>query len=976
VFTNPATQQKMRINYASLNVEEFGSVYEGLLEYDPVLDVNGSKVEFRFKAGDERSSSGSHYTPDELVQPLIKHSLEYIIEDKLKEPEPEKALLSITVCDVACGSGHILLSAARRIATELSKIRTGEDQPSPSAFRESVRDVIRNCIYGVDQNPLAVELAKVALWLEAHNPGEPLNFLDHKIKCGDAIVGLAHMEELEEGIANEAFKKLPGDDDTARTFAKRNKTEQQTRQRVIDFDEQVGQKINEVNTAHNQFTEMPETTPEEIEAKQLAYQTLTSGENWQRLKTLADIKTAQFFIPKTVENRERLITDSTYRDMLRSNSLSEQSVAISKANTLAGERRFFHWFLEFPEVFANGGFSCILGNPPFLGGQRLSGTYGHDYLECLKYKYAPIGAVDLVTYFYRRIFTVICEGGFQSLLATNTIAQGDAREGGLAVIQEQGGTINYAIRSMRWPGLAAVEVAQVAVHKGKWTKEFILDNQKVKRITSYLDDSEELGDPFKLHQNKDKSFQGSIVLGKGFVLEPKEAQKLIDQNPKNKDVLLPYLNGQDLNSNPDQSPSRWVINFFDWDEGYCSKEYPECFDIIERLVKPERFAQKDKGGKEKWWLHLRPRPELYRTIAPLDWVMVMPLTTKYLTFTMRKTNVIVSHAAGVIAFDNYNIFSIISTTFHFEWSWKNSSTMGSGLRYTPSSAYETFPFPQNLTPETEAELEQIGETYHEFRRQLMLKMQLGLTKTYNQFHNPQLTSEIASSEIVSRKELQKKFGKETVNLWSHLQKTENTCSLDEAITDIKHLRKLHKEMDEAVLKAYGWDGSEVANSEVVNSDSTHHSLKTTHPKIDLAHDFYEVDYLPENDRVRYTISPDARKEVLKRLLLLNHEIYEQEVAQGLHDKKKKAKAKKKPKVIENPGQVGIFSTGTQLTNKTLISEPLAGYGYQVGQNVNHASFGKGTIKDIEGVGDTAKITIRFEAGEKKLVAKYANLGVE
>jgi len=146
VFTNPATQQKMRINYASLNVEEFGSVYEGLLEYDPVLDVNGDKVEFRFMAGDERSSSGSHYTPDELVQPLIKHSLEYIIEDKLKESEPEKALLSITVCDVACGSGHILLSAARRIATELSKIRTGEDQPSPSAFREAVRDVIRHCI--------------------------------------------------------------------------------------------------------------------------------------------------------------------------------------------------------------------------------------------------------------------------------------------------------------------------------------------------------------------------------------------------------------------------------------------------------------------------------------------------------------------------------------------------------------------------------------------------------------------------------------------------------------------------------------------------------------------------------------------------------------------------------------------------------------------------------------------------------------
>ena len=208
VFEHPETRQTMRVNYASLNVEEFGSVYEGLLEYDPVLDSPGTGIEFRLVKGDERSSSGSHYTPDELVQPLIKHSLDYIIEDKLKESKPEKALLSINVCDVACGSGHFLLGAARRIATELAKLRTGEDQPSPSAFREAVRDVIRNCIYGVDLNPLAVELAKVALWLEAHNPGEPLNFLDHKIKCGDAIVGLAHLKELEDGIPSEAFKNL------------------------------------------------------------------------------------------------------------------------------------------------------------------------------------------------------------------------------------------------------------------------------------------------------------------------------------------------------------------------------------------------------------------------------------------------------------------------------------------------------------------------------------------------------------------------------------------------------------------------------------------------------------------------------------------------------------------------------------------------------------------------------------------------
>jgi len=792
---------------------------------------------------------------------------------------------------------------------------------------------------------------------------------------------------LEDGIANEAFKKLPGDDDTASTFGKRNKQEKETQQTGLDFDKQVGQKIEAVNTAYADFSQMPETTPKEIKAKQKAYGRLSGGSNWWKLKTLADIQTAQFFIPKTLEQRDFLTTESTYRDMLAGTKTLQGSRAVARAIAEASKRRFFHWFLEFPEVFAgrseivsseianresthhslttthSKGFDCILGNPPFLGGQRLSGTYGHDYLEWLKYKYAPIGAVDLVTYFYRRIFTVICEGGFQSLLATNTIAQGDAREDGLAVIQKQGGTINYAIRSMRWPGLAAVEVAQVAVHKGKWTKEFVLDNKKVERITSYLDDSEELGDPYKLHHNKDKSFQGSIVLGKGFVLEPNEAQKLIAQNPKNKDVLFPYLNGQDLNSNPDQSPSRWVINFFDWDEDKCRKEYPDCYRLLEERVKPERTRWKlDENGNEivgtyalrhpmptLWWIYAEKRPKLYRTIAPLERVMGLVRISKYLNVMLLTNNQVFNDKVIVTAFDKIHQFPFLQSTINDVWSWKNSTTLGATtIVYTPGNCFETFPFPQNLTTQTESKLEQIGETYHEFRRQLMLKMQLGLTKTYNQFHNPQLSSEIGNSEVTNRKELQKKFGKETVNLWSHLQKKEDVCSLDEAITDIKHLRQLHKEMDEAVLRAYKWDD------------------------LDLAHDFYEVDYLPENDRVRYTISPEARKEVLKRLLLLNHEIYEEEVARGLHDKKKsKTKAKKRAKVEVNPEQNTLFGSAPSAIKPTHNEGE-----YYVGQNVVHPIFGQGTIKAIEGNGDNAKITIRFDSGEKKLVAKYANLGVE
>ncbi|MBT4304447.1 MAG: N-6 DNA methylase, partial [Chloroflexi bacterium] len=702
------------------------------------------KVEFRFKSGDQRSSSGSHYTPDELVQPLIKHSLDYIIEDKLKESNPEEGLLSITVCDVACGSGHFLLGAARRIATELAKVRTGEDQPSPSSFREAIRDVIHNCIYGVDLNPLAVELAKVALWLEAHNPGEPLHFLDHKIKCGDAIVGLAHLHELKNGIANEAFKKLPGDDITARTLAKRNKDEKKQKQVGFDFDKQVVNKIEEVNTAFNNFDKLPENTPKEIEVKQNAYKNLNDSNDRLKLKTLADIQTAQFFIPKTINHRDQLVTESTFKDMLAGTKSLIGIRSVVKAKEVASEKRFFHWFLEFPEVFASGGFNCIIGNPPFLGGQKISGSYGYDYLNHLTGYYSPAKSVDLVAFFFRRIFQLIKEYGFQALIATNTIAQGKSREGGLAIIQQNGGCINFAIRSMRWPGLAAVEISQVGVHKGEWNKEYVLDNKIVERITSYLDDSEELGNPHKLHQNKDKSFQGSIVLGKGFVLEPREAQKLISQNPKNKNVLFPYLNGRDLNSNPDQSPSRWVINFFDWDEDKCKSDFPEVYLIALNKIKPQRnrlitekiekgvsLGVHDRRASEEWWIYLWPRPELYRTIAPLKRVLVVAQVSKTLAFTFTTKDKVLDAKLIVFANESFNKMSILQSNLHYHWAWKYCTTMKSDLCYTPRTIFETFPFPQNLYQESEFNLDQIGKTYDEYRRKLMLKIQLGFTKTYN-----------------------------------------------------------------------------------------------------------------------------------------------------------------------------------------------------------------------------------------------------
>ena len=809
-------KQTIRVNYADLDVEEFGSVYEGLLEFEPVVE----NIEFRFKQGDERSSSGSHYTPEELVKPLIVHSLDYIIADKLKEVDPEKALLSITVCDVACGSGHILLSAARRIGFELARVRSKEDQPTPSALRLAVRDVIKNCIYGVDLNPLAVELCKVALWLEAHEPGQPLNFLDHHIKNGNAIIGLAHFEELENGIASEAFKTLSGDDkDIATAFKKRNDLERKTKGQLSTFDVAVADDdLKDLQKEYITFTQLPEYTPEQIAKKEQAYQDLTRGKKWFRLKQIADIQVAQFFIPKTEANKEKLTTQSQYVSYLKTNA---QIIDRGASMAIAQEKHFFHWFLEFPQVFQKGGFDCILGNPPFLGGQKLSGNYGTNFLEYLKYTYRPIGAVDLVTYFFRRIFDVIKENGFQSLISTNTIAQGSAREGGLDVICSSNAVINHAIRSMKWPGQAAVEVSLITIHKGEWKNQFILDNKSVERITSYLDDSEVLGKPMPLQSNKGKSFQGSIVLGKGFILTQEEALALIHKDPRNKEVLFPYLNGDDLNNDPEQKPSRWVINFFDWDEEK-AKTYPDCYEIVEKLVKPERQRwKKDNDGNDilgtyalrkplpqKWWIYGEKRPALYNAISELDQVMVLNRHAKYLLVSICKNNIVFSEATVVFALSTFSELAILNSSFHDVWAWKNSSTMGvSTLRYSGTNAFETFPFPTVASEE----LNDLGNKLHITRLRIMKHYQLGLTDLQNIFHDIQLNNKT------------------------------------EIYDDIIQLRELYKLIDSEIIKLYKWND------------------------IDLKHSFYELDHLPEKDRTRFTIQPTVKKEILKRLLLLNLE---------------------------------------------------------------------------------------------------------
>ncbi|RKS25631.1 hypothetical protein CLV94_0669 [Flavobacterium endophyticum] len=358
-----------------------------------------------------------------------------------------------------------------------------------------------------------------------------------------------------------------------------------------------------------------------------------------------------------------------------------------------------------------------------------------------------------------------------------------------------------------------------------------------------------MGKPMPLAANKGKSFQGSIVLGKGFVLSIEEAEKLIRKNPRNKDVLFPYLNGDDLNNSSNQEPSRWVINFFDWNEEK-ARTYPDCFQIIEQFVKPERQRWKlDSQGNEivgtyalrkplpeKWWIYGEKRPSLYNSISELDQVMVLNRHAKYLLISICKNNIVFSDATIVFALNTFSELAILNSSFHDVWAWKNSSTMGvSTLRYSGTNAFETFTFPTVMSEE----LNGLGNELHLTRLRIMKHYQLGLTDLQNIFHDIQLNNKA------------------------------------EIYDDIIQLRELYKLIDFEIIKLYKWND------------------------IDLKHSFYELDHLPEKDRIRFTIHPTVTKEILKRLLLLNLE-------QSKSDTLDKNMVKKRPKVISKISTNTLF----------------------------------------------------------------------
>jgi len=783
-----------------------------------------------------RAATGTHYTPAHLAREIAEGALEPLVyhpgplqtaDTSLWKLLPPEEILDLRVADIAMGSGAFLVAACRYLADRLveawsiaddvdidrvstassSQSGAASDAVADSLVIDARRRVIEHCLYGVDVNEMAVEMAKMSLWIVSMDRQRPFTFLDDKLAIGDSLLGITSIEQLEwmhlDAAAGRALHEGALLDFTAGVRGLLARATEQRRQ-LVDLPDD----IDGVHKKRASLAEVVDNTRHLRRYANLVTGAALAGigrrDMWLAAAKLADDAFARGREAEAVEAaRTWLATDQPIGTF---------------------DRAPLHWPLVFPEVFGpdaglDPGFDAIIGNPPFLGGQKLTGLHGTAYREHLvEWIGGGVrGSADLAAYFLLHAHHLLNKRrGQTGLIGTNTIAQGDTREVGLDQIVAGGTEIRLAVKSKRWPAKsAALEYSAVwtsVCHVAQAGKRFV-DDVVGARATPSLDPASRIvGNPERLAANAGLSFQGSIVLGLGFTIEPARAGELIARDPRNKDVLFPYINGQDLNSRPDHSGSRWVVNFRDWPVEK-AQTYTDLYAKVFRQVKPERDANNRKVYRDYWWQYAEKRPAMVKAIGGLDRLIVIALVSKAVMPAMVPTGQVFSHMLGVFASDDSGLLALLSSAPHYWWAISRASTMKGDLRYTPSDVFETLPLP-HLTPE----MRQLGDRLDMFRRDVMLARQAGLTATYNLVHDPK-------------------------------------C----ADADIAELRVIHRAIDEAVVRAYAW-------IDLLDSG--------------LDHDFHDT-----RQGTRYTIGPMVRQEILDRLLELNHARHAAEQAAGLHDRR-------------------------------------------------------------------------------------------
>jgi hypothetical protein len=751
---------------------------------------------------EERRRSGSHYTPRSLTEPIVRTALEPILErirGENGDPPTPEAILDLKVCDPAMGSGAFLVEACRQLGDALIDAWHSHDATLsiPGDEDEVVlarRLVAQRCLYGVDRNPVAVDLAKMSLWLVTLAREHALTFVDHALRHGDSLVGLSQAQIEAFNWDTSVSYESPFRD----KMREQLKVAADLRQEIRGADETV---------SDGELRDLWDRAQFEI----------------SQLRLFGDLVTAAFFGGGNRQERETKRsafvsavadgTAGTYRAWLEGLRNDDPPLAP------------FHWEIEFTEVFEreDSGFDAIVGNPPFAGKNSVAAGNVEHYPQWLKELHEDShGNADLVAHFFRRSFDLVKESGIVGLIATNTIAQGDTRSTGLRWICKHEGEIFSVRKRLKWPGMAAVVVSVLHLTKGAWTGSRWLDNREVEAITAFLFHRGGHDDPARLAANAGKSFQGSIVLGMGFTFDDTdtkgvatslaEMRRLIQKDPRNEEMIFPYIGGEEVNVSPTHAHHRYVINFEDMSEDEAWK-WPDLMTIVKHRVKPERDQLKDntdgRWRKKHWWLWGRYTPALYKATSSLDCVLAVNCgATPNFGIAFLSSDVVFANTLAVFAYSTPGAFCALQSRPHETWARFFSSSMKDDLRYAPSDCFETFPFPDAWEDDTA--MTDAGRAYHRFRATLMVENNEGLTKTYNRFHDP-----------------------------------------DERDPAIRKLRELHSLMDRALLNAYGW--SDVPTDCVFLLD-------------------YEVD---EDERGRnkkpwrYRWPNEVRDDVLARLLELN-----------------------------------------------------------------------------------------------------------
>ena len=733
---------------AAETVDDLHAALDRVLDKDATPDLvpRGALI---LQPNEERRRSGSHYTPRELTEPIVRHTLAPILHRLRgkggRAPKPEQ-ILDLKICDPAMGSGAFLVETCRQLADALIDAWTahGEMPDIPPDEDEVIfarRLVAQRSLYGIDRNPMAVDLAKVSLWLSTLARDHSLTFVDHAFRHGDSLVGLTR-RQIDALHWKGGTRVLTG-------FGVREALEvvSKTRRKIREADETVTDR-----QLHDLWKD--------------------ANDALAQVRLFGDLVLSAFFERSKPKDREsrRL----AYQEAIRSRKAWNHATYLEELRNAEVPFAPFHWEIEFPEVFdrENPGFDGFVGNPPFAGKNNVAASNVDGYPKWLKALHEQShGNADLVAHFYRRAFGLLRDGGAFGLIATNTIAQGDTRSSGLRWICKNGGEIYRATKRVKWPGEAAVVVSVLHVAKGQVVGGKVLDGENVDNITAFLFHRGHHDDPVRLKANSGKSFVGSYVLGMGFTFDDTDRkgiaspiavmQRLMEANPQNREVIFPYIGGKEVNTSPIHKPHRFVINFDERSEEECRKCWPDLMAIIEDRVKPTRMTDNRATYRKHWWQYGEKRLELHAAIVGLNRVLVISQVTQHMSFAFLPTQMVYAHRLYVFADESNSFFAVLQSSVHEVWARFFGSSLEDRFMYATSGCFETFPFPANW--KTLSVLEAVGKAYHDSRAEMMVEHNEGMTKTYNRFHNPY-----------------------------------------ENDSQINKLRKMHATMDRAVLDAYGW----------------------------------------------------------------------------------------------------------------------------------------------------------------------------